>query len=180
MTQRLTRAAERWRRSERPASIVTPGPGQESVWDYPRPPDVREVGARVRVEFGGVIVASSERVLRVCEKAGPPTFYLPPDDVLTEHLEPGGPETRCEWKGAARYLSLRVEARRSRDAAWTYPDPFPEYAVLRDRIAFHAGRVDAAWVGEERATPQPGKFYGGWITSDIVGPFKGGPGSERW
>ena len=181
LTDRLRREAERWRRlGERPAQIATPGTGQESVWEYPRPPSVTPDGREIRVEFAGVVLARTTGALRVCETAGAPVYYLPPGDVRTEHLEPGGPPTLCEWKGSARYFSVRVGSRVSPDAAWSYPEPFAEYATLRDFIAFNAGRVDAAWVGEERVTPQPGSYYGGWITSDVVGPFKGEPGSERW
>jgi uncharacterized protein (DUF427 family) len=176
------REREIWRNvaRERPSRIARPGPGQESVWDYPRPPRVEPVAKRIRVEYAGVVIADTERAQRVLETAGPPVYYLPPDDVRVDLLTPGSNTTLCEWKGRARYWSLRVGVHGAEDAAWSYPDPDPAYAVIRDALAFHAGRVDACYVAGQRVTPQPGEYYGGWITSDISGPFKGIPGSERW
>lgn len=180
----MSRDAERrfWRgvARERPARAETPGPGQESVWDYPRPPRVEPDGRLVRVEFAGVAVAETRRALRVLETASPPTFYLPAADVRTDLLEPEARETFCEWKGVALYWTLRVGGRSAPSAAWSYPEPDPAYAALRDHLAFFAGRVDACSVDGERVRPQPGGFYGGWITREIVGPFKGEPGTERW
>jgi uncharacterized protein (DUF427 family) len=160
--------------------IVVPGPEQESVWDYPRPPRVAPDRRRVRIEVAGVIVAESARAVRVLETAGAPCWYLPTGDVQMDLLRPSAGTTVCEWKGIANYLDVVVGDREARRAAWTYAAPKPGYEVLRDRIAFYAGRVDAAWVEDERVTPQPGQFYGGWITSEIVGPFKGEPGTENW
>ncbi len=157
-----------------------PGPGRESVWDYPRPPRLEPVAAPVRVDFAGEVVARSERALRVCETASPPTYYVPREDVRMEWVEPSERTTFCEWKGLARYAALRVGDRVAADAAWTYPAPDPPYEALRDHLAFHAGRVDACFVGDQRVTPQPGEYYGGWITPELAGPFKGEPGSEGW
>ncbi len=178
----IERERRRWRRAvrKRPDRIATPGPGQESVWDYPRPPRLERVSRPVRVEFAGVLLAESDRALRVCETSSPPAYYLPPEDVRRDLLEPFEHRTLCEWKGLATYWSLRVGERVAREAAWSYPDPDPAYAALRDHFAFHAGRVDACRVGGERVTPQPGAFYGGWITPELVGPFKGEAGSEGW
>jgi uncharacterized protein (DUF427 family) len=159
---------------------VPPGAGQESVWDYPRPPRVAPDDRTVRVVFNGVTVAESSRAIRVLETAGAPVWYLPPDDVRTDLLEPIDRRTVCEWKGDASYFDLRVGDRVARSAAWTYRRPRPGYESITDHVAFYAGRVDAAFVGAERATPQPGDFYGGWITSDVVGPFKGEPGTGGW
>lgn len=178
--QQLEREIARWARAPRPARIEPAGPGQESVWDYPRPPRVELERQTVCVEFGGRVVAESTRALRVLETAAPPTYYLPRDDVEAACLEPGNGESYCEWKGQAVYWDLVVGVRRSDGAAWSYPDPYAEYAALRDALAFFAGRVDACRVGDERASPQPGGFYGGWITSRVVGPFKGDPGSDGW
>jgi uncharacterized protein (DUF427 family) len=139
-------------------------------------PETREV----RVELADVVVAASRRALRVLETAGPPAYYLPPDDVRRDLLEPSATATLCEWKGRARHWSLRWRGRRIEDVAWSYPDPFEGYEAIRDRLAFYPGRVDACSVGGHRATPQPGSRYGGWITPWVVGPFKGAPGSERW
>lgn len=165
---------------KRPSSVARPGPGQESVWDYPRPPRVAADGRRVRVEVAGIVVAESSRAIRVLETAGAPCWYLPAVDVSLELLRPAPGTTFCEWKGVAGYFDLVIGDRVVRRAAWSYRDPSPGYEELRDRIAFYAGRVDAAFVDEERVTPQPGGFYGGWITGDVVGPFKGDPGSEGW
>lgn len=164
----------------RPGHIETPGPGQESVWDYPRPPRVEPVLERIRVEFDGQLVADTRRGLRVLETAGPPGYYLPPEDVKTELLRPSRHSSLCEWKGRAHYWHLETAGRRSRNAAWSYPEPLEGYEQIRGFFAFYAQRVDAAYLGQEQARPQPGQFYGGWITSKIVGPFKGEPGSEAW
>lgn len=159
---------------------IEPGPGQESVWDYPRPPRVERTERLVRVEFGGEVVAESRRALRVLETAGAPVFYLPPDDVRRELLQPIERRTSCEWKGGGHYFDLVVGDRRSPSAAWSYPTPLPGYEAIRDHVAFYAGRVDRATVDGEEVTPQPGGYYGGWVTHDVVGPFKGEPGTESW
>jgi uncharacterized protein (DUF427 family) len=166
-------------RSPRPVP-VRPGPGQLSVWDFPRPPRLEPVPARVRVEFGGIVIADTTAALRVCETASPPAYYIPPADLLPGSLTPSARSSFCEWKGTARYWTVRAGDRVERDAAWSYPEPAPRYAALRDYVAFYAQRMDACWVGEQRVTPQPGRFYGGWITPDLVGPFKGEPGTEGW
>jgi uncharacterized protein (DUF427 family) len=173
---------EKWRNLPRvrPAAIVVPGPGQESVWDYPRPPRVESVAARVRVEFEGLTLADTSRALRVCETAGPPVYYIPQADILMSQLERGTRTSFCEWKGLASYWSVRVGARFAKDAAWSYPAPDLGFEAIRDFIAFYPRRMDACWVGEHRVTPQPGFYYGGWVTPDLVGPFKGSPGSESW
>lgn len=164
----------------RPEGIVAPGPGQESVWDYPRPPRLERVAPRVTVELAGVLVADSRRALRVCETSSPPAYYVPPADVRLELLTATPERACCEWKGLAHYWSLQVGNRVVPEAAWSYPDPDPPYAALRDHLAFHADRLDACHVGEARVVPQPGGYYGGWITPQLVGPFKGEPGSEAW
>ena len=164
----------------RPLEIVTPGAGQESVWDYPRPPRLEKVSRTVRVEHAGQQVARSARALRVCETAGPPVYYLPPENVRRAWLEPAPLRTSCEWKGEARYWHLRIGDAFVENAAWDYPAPNPDYSGLRGHLAFFAGRVAACFVGDARVVPQPGGFYGGWITPELVGPFKGEPGSEGW
>ena len=163
-----------------PVVPIAPGPGQESVWDYPRPPRVEPVAERLRVVVDGEIVAETTRGLRVLETAGPPVYYVPAEDVRLERLTRSEQGSVCEWKGAATYCTYDHRGRRIANVAWSYPHPNPGYEGIRDHLAFYAGRVDEAWVGEERATPQPGRFYGGWITSSIVGPFKGEPGSFGW
>ncbi len=164
----------------RPARTVVPSAGQESVWDYPRPPLLEPARRPVRVEHAGQVVAESARALRVCETASPPTYYLPPEDVRRELLTPSRSRSFCEWKGSARYWTLDLDGRTVPDAAWSYPDPTPAFAGLRDHLAFFVGRVDACFLGDERVRPQPGGFYGGWVTDDVVGPFKGEPGTEGW
>lgn len=159
---------------------VEPGPAQESVWDYPRPPRVEPVAERIRVVVDGRDLADTTRAVRVLETAGAPVYYVPLEDVDRTHLAASERTTFCEWKGGASYVDYVAGDRRIPMVAWSYPDPNPGYEILRDRLAFYAGKVDEAWVGDERATPQPGGFYGGWVTSAIVGPIKGEPGSAGW
>jgi uncharacterized protein (DUF427 family) len=165
---------------ERPARIE-PGHGQESVWDYPRPPRVEAVPEVIRVVVDGIEVASSTRAQRVLETAGAPVYYVPAEDVRRDLLRPIDRSTTCEWKGDARYWSIELPGGRSiPSAAWSYPQPKAGFEAIRDHLAFYAWAVDEAWVGDERATPQPGHFYGGWVTSRVVGPFKGEPGTQGW
>jgi uncharacterized protein (DUF427 family) len=153
----------------------------ERVWDYPRPPALVPCGRRVRVKVGGVVVAESTAALRVLETSHPPTVYVPPGDVRAGALaESAARSTVCEWKGRATYLDVVGGERRITAAAWTYREPVERYAALRDHIAFFPGRVDGAWLGDERIVAQEGDFYGGWITSDLVGPFKGAAGTWGW
>lgn len=152
----------------------------ESVWDYPRPPRLEPVPERIRVVVDGVTIAHSTRAFRVLETSHPPAYYLPPDDVRMDLLVPGHGRSVCEWKGVAAYHSLRLGERRIDDVAWSYPRPTPAFAAMAGYLSFYAGRVDEAWVGDERATAQAGDFYGGWITSRITGPFKGAPGTLGW
>jgi uncharacterized protein (DUF427 family) len=159
---------------------IEPGPGQESVWDYPRPPRVEAVPERLRVVVGGTTVADTTRGMRVLETAGAPVYYFPPDDVRMDLLVASPRSTFCEWKGGASYHTLAVDGREIENVAWSYADPKPGYEEIRGHLAFYAAKVDEAWVGDEQATPQPGGFYGGWVTSRIVGPMKGDPGSEGW
>jgi uncharacterized protein (DUF427 family) len=160
---------------------IEPGPGQESVWDYPRPPRVEPVPERLRVIVDGEVLADTTRGFRVLETAGAPVYYFPPDDVRMDRLRPSRHTSLCEWKGQATYHGyVGAGGRVIDDVAWSYPRPNPGYEAIRDHLAFYAGRVDEAWVGDERATPQPGHFYGGWVTSRIVGPIKGEPGSAGW
>lgn len=154
----------------------------ESVWDYPRPPAVDRSARRARVEFGGATIADSAAALRVLETSHPPVLYFPPGDVDLGRLQKvDGYETFCEFKGIATYFDVAgADGRLARLGAWTYRDPVPAYASLRDHVAFYPGRMDACWLGDERVAAQDGDFYGGWITADITGPFKGGPGTRGW
>jgi uncharacterized protein (DUF427 family) len=165
---------------ERPEGVVVPGPGQESAWDYPRPPVIEPVSRRLRVEFAGIAVADTTRGLRVLETSSPPVYYFPPADVRTQFLTPMRFQTLCEWKGTASYWSISVRGREQDAIAWSYAEPDEGYDLLRGCLAFYAGRADACYVDNERVEPQIGDYYGGWVTHDVVGPFKGEPGSERW
>lgn len=151
----------------------------ENVWNYPRPPRLEPVPERVRIVLGGRDVAVTDSAYRVLETSHPPVYYLPPDAFSCEMIRRPG-SSFCEWKGAARYWSLREGGAVAEDAAWSYPDPTPGFAAIRDHLAVYAGRVEACYIGEERVTPQPGGFYGGWITANLTGPFKGVPGSRLW
>ncbi len=165
-----------------PAGVdpVVPGPDEESVWDYPRPPRIEAVPERIRVVVGGVTIADSTRSMRVLETAGAPVYYVPRGDLRADLLSPTRHTSRCEWKGDATYWTVAVDGRRVEDVGWSYEQPKPGFESITGYVAFYAAKVDEAWVGDERATPQPGGFYGGWMTSRIVGPVKGVPGSAAW
>ena len=153
----------------------------ESVWDYPRPPRVEPESRRIRVELGGETIVDTTRAKRVLETSHPPVYYVMLADVSPGVLGPAaGSTTFCEWKGTASYLDVSAGGRRAARAAWTYRDPRPGYEEIRDAIAFYPGRMDACFVDDERVVAQPGDFYGGWITSDVVGPFKGERGTSGW
>ena len=156
------------------------GPGQESVWDYPRPPRLEPSDRQVRIVFADTVIADTRRAVRVLETSHPPVWYLPPEDVRTDLLERAPGSSRCEWKGTAVYWSLRVADRTAPRVAWSYPDPVPRFEALKDHLAFYAGPMDRCTVDGHVVTAQPGGFYGGWITPDVVGPFKGEPGSWGW
>jgi uncharacterized protein (DUF427 family) len=166
-------------RLRRPTPVV-PGPGQESVWDYPRPPRLEPVAARLRVVLGGVTIAETTGGFRVLETSHPPNYFLPLADVAPGVLTRVPDTTFCEWKGHAHYYEVRGGDRVEDRAAWGYEHPDPAVAPLADTVAFYAGRMDACFVGDELVVPQPGAFYGGWITAGVVGPFKGEPGTGGW
>ncbi len=176
-----TRGPMGWRYhgQERPPFAQMPGPGEESVWDYPRPPRLAPDTRLVEVRVGDVTVASTERAIRLQETASPPTFYLPPEDVHADFLIERAGTSYCEWKGAAQYWSVSVDDQVFEDAAWSYPRPLADFAALRDFVSFYPGRLEC-YVAGERVRPQPGGFYGGWVTSEIVGPIKGEPGTGSW
>jgi uncharacterized protein (DUF427 family) len=157
-----------------------PGPGQESVWDYPRPPRLEPFDGTITVELGGTVIASTNRGWRVLETSHPPTYYLPRVAFAPGALRDAPGSSWCEWKGQARYYDLVTEARTAPQAAWTYPAPTRGFEPIAGAIAVMAGQVDRCTVNGETVVPQPGGFYGGWITSWIAGPFKGVPGSMGW
>jgi uncharacterized protein (DUF427 family) len=159
---------------------IEPGDGQESVWDYPRPPRLEKVSERLRVIFNGKTIAGTAAGYRVLETSHPPVYYIPPDDIELQYVLAAPGSSWCEFKGHARYWSLDVDGMRADNAAWSYPAPSPAFAEIAGYLAFYASRVGECRVGEERVQPQQGDFYGGWITSRIVGPFKGGTGTRGW
>jgi uncharacterized protein (DUF427 family) len=156
------------------------GPGQESVWSYPRPAIAQQSPARVMIEQHGVVIASTRSSVRTLETSHPPSYYIPPDDILPGVLRRGAGSSFCEWKGAAIYWDVVLDGEVLAGVGWSYPNPSPSFAMLRDHVAFYAGPFDRCSVDGETVIPQPGDFYGGWITGALAGPFKGVPGSRGW
>ncbi|MCA1307137.1 DUF427 domain-containing protein [Microbacterium esteraromaticum] len=156
------------------------GIGEESVWAYPRPPRVERVLERVTISLGGVLIADTLDAVRVLETSHPPVYYLPAASFVSGALTPVQGTSRCEFKGEAAYFDVHGGTRSVHRAAWTYPNPTHGFRELKGRVAVYAGDMDACTVGGERVTPQPGRFYGGWITARVRGPFKGEPGSLGW
>lgn len=163
-----------------PPNRITPGPGQESVWDYPRPPRLEDSDRHIRVVFNGVVIADSRRTKRVLETSHPPTYYIPPEDVQMQYFQSVPRSTFCEWKGAAVYFTVAVGEQIAEQVAWAYPQPTEAFESIANYIALYPSRMEACYVDDELVQSQPGDFYGGWITSDIVGPFKGDPGTWGW
>jgi uncharacterized protein (DUF427 family) len=161
----------------RPEFADTPGPGQESVWDYPRPPVSRRDDRLIEVRDGDNLIGSTNSSYKVMETASPPTFYIPRDDINWDLLVSTPGQSFCEWKGAAAYWALASQP--SEAIAWSYPQPQQDFDLLKDAVAFYPGRI-ACFIDGERVKPQPGHFYGGWITLEVVGPFKGEPGTGHW
>jgi uncharacterized protein (DUF427 family) len=159
---------------------ITQLTSRESVWDYPRPPAVEDVPQRIKIVFNGEIIVDSQNAKRVLETSHPPTYYIPMADIKLEALQPSPVKTWCEWKGEARYYDILVGNQIAEKAAWFYPNPTPNFSEIKDHVAFYANKMDGCFVGDERVKPQPGAFYGGWITPNIDGPFKGNPGTSGW
>jgi uncharacterized protein (DUF427 family) len=168
------------RRAPRGVTPVPPGPGQESVWDYGRPPALEPSDRHVVVVLGGEVVADSRRAWRVLETSHPPGWYIPRDDWAPGALRPAEGSSVCEWKGVARYLDVLGGGRVAARAAWTYPDPVAAFAPIAGHVAVYPAAMDRCEVDGQAVVAQEGGFYGGWITPDVVGPFKGGPGSWGW
>ena len=152
---------------------------RENVQSYPRPPALEPVSQRIRIMLGGQLIAESTRALRVLETHHAPTYYLPPDDVSAE-LQPAAGTSFCEWKGNARYFDVIVGGTTAKRAAWAYDNPTERFAPLASYLAFYAGLIDEAWVGDMKVIPQPGDFYGGWVTPNLEGQIKGAPGTRHW
>ena len=160
---------------------IEPQPGQESVWDYPRPPRLERATKEIKIVFNETTIASSNNAYRVLETSHPPVYYIPPDDIKMKYLEPvASGRSFCEWKGVAGYYNLSLADKLVRNAAWYYPQPTSEFAPIENYLAFYPSKMDACYVDGELVKAQPGDFYGGWITKDIVGPFKGEAGSWGW
>lgn len=159
---------------------IAPANGQESVWDYPRPPRLEPTHHHILIEFNGETVVESRTQWRVLETSHPPVYYMAPEDVRLELLLPEPQTSFCEWKGIARYYGLDVAGKSVEGVAWCYPEPTDAFASIAHHIAFYPGRVDRCLLDGEVVRPQPGQFYGGWVTDAIVGPFKGDPGSSFW
>lgn len=159
---------------------IEPGPGQESVWDYPRPPRIEAVRSQVEVNFAGETIALTLEPLRVLETSHPPGYYFPPSSVVPGRLFPTEHRTWCEFKGEARYFTVALKGEVAPNAAWCFPEPLPGYEAFAGYFSFYPSRMDACYVDGEFAQGQAGGFYGGWITSTVVGPFKGDPGSTGW
>ncbi|MGX5715025.1 DUF427 domain-containing protein [Arthrobacter sp. MAHUQ-56] len=163
-----------------PIIPVTPGPGQESVWDYPRPPRVEPSTERIRIVLGGEVIVDTTDSVRVLETSHPPVYYLPLEAFSPGSLEPAPGSSFCEFKGTARYLTVRGGGVAAEGAAWRYPEPAAGFEALADRVAVYPGRMDYCEVDGERVRAQAGGFYGGWITNRITGPFKGEAGTTGW
>jgi uncharacterized protein (DUF427 family) len=160
--------------------IAANGKPIESVWDYPRPPRLERVGWRVRVVHAGATIVDAPEAIRVLETSQPPAYYVSAEFVDLALLERSERRTFCEWKGVAEYADIVVGDRRVTDAGWTYPEPTGAFEAIRDHWAFYAQKADECWIDDERVTSNEGSFYGGWVTANVTGPFKGAPGTSHW
>ena len=159
---------------------IKPTPGQESVWDYPRPPRLEKTDVHIQIFFNEIEIVDSKQTYRVLETSHPPVYYIPLSDIRTEFLKKAPGNSYCEWKGLANYYSVEANGKVAEKAAWYYPDPTADFMEIKNYVAFYPGFMDACLVNGEKVRPQPGGFYGGWITNNIVGPFKGEPGTMFW
>jgi len=159
---------------------IAPNQGQESVWDYPRPPRVEPSDKHIQIVFNGEVIADTRRAKRVLETSHPPVYYIPQEDIKGEYLQRTRQRTFCEFKGVAGYYTVHAGDNIVPDAAWFYASPSPGYEAITDHVAFYPSKMDACFVDGEQVQAQPGDFYGGWITGDIVGPFKGDVGTRGW
>jgi uncharacterized protein (DUF427 family) len=157
----------------------TPGPGQESVWDYPRPPRLEASQKTVRVMLGDQLIAESKAAYRVLETSHPPSWYIPKADIKMDFLTATKKSSFCEWKGSASYWTVVAGGQKAENAAWSYESPNRAFQAIQGYVAFYPSRFEC-YVDDERVTAQPGDFYGGWITKDIAGPFKGAAGTWGW
>lgn len=159
---------------------VEPKAGQESVWDYPRPPKLEKTTKHLKIVFDNIIIAETNGAFRVLETSHPPVYYFPPEDVRMDFLTENSGSSFCEWKGRAGYYDLRIGENLVKNAAWFYPHPTGNFVDIKNFLAFYPSKMDACFVNDEIVQSQTGDFYGGWITKEIVGPFKGGAGTFGW
>ena len=165
--------------SERPDFAEEPGPDEESVWDYPRPPELSKDSRKVEIKWMDKTMALTKEAIRVLETASPPTFYLPKNDVNTDFFKIAAGSSYCEWKGKATYWNISVDGKTLEKAAWSYENPTPAIQHIAGYISVYPGKLEC-YVNNIRVKPQPGGFYGGWMTPEIVGPVKGDPGTRGW
>lgn len=159
---------------------ITPQPGQESVWNYPRPAILQDTNKHIKIIFNGIVLAETTKAKRVLETSHPPSYYIPAEDIRMEHLIATSRKTICEWKGMSEYYDVAVGSKYVSNAAWRYIHPTPNFKSIQQHYSFYPNLMDACYVNDELVKPQAGSFYGGWITSDVVGPFKGEPGTNWW
>lgn len=152
----------------------------ESVWDYPRPPRLESFPGHLRIVHKGIILADTNQAYRVLETSHPPTYYLPQTDIRMDHFQPNPKRTFCEWKGTGAYFDLHLDGKVIKEIGWYYPEPSKTFAPIKNYVAFYASKLDQCFVNDELVQAQAGDFYGGWITSNIKGPFKGGAGTWGW
>ncbi|MGI9533703.1 MAG: DUF427 domain-containing protein [Thermodesulfobacteriota bacterium] len=181
LTDQIAQARAKWkyRGDIRPEYAVNPEKGQESVWDYPRPPKIDPDKRTVVVKYESELIAESTGTVRILETSSPPVFYIPEKDIELSLLKEGTGSSLCEWKGNAKYWDVITEIKIFENAAWSYPEPFPGYEEIRDYISFYPSMLEC-YVDGERVLPQQGGYYGGWVTTEIVGPYKGEPGTGGW
>ncbi|HCI80573.1 MAG TPA: hypothetical protein DHW02_12885 [Ktedonobacter sp.] len=159
---------------------IEPKPGQESVWDYPRPPRLEDSNKHIQIVFNGVIIADTHRAKRILETSHPPVYYIPPEDIKMEYLLTSSRTTFCEFKGQASYYTIMINGKSVPHGAWYYLYPSHGYESIANYVAFYPSKMDACFVNGEKVQAQQSDFYGSWITSRVVGPFKGGPGTSGW
>jgi uncharacterized protein (DUF427 family) len=152
----------------------------ENVWDYPRPAICQAFAGRLRVEHAGALLADTNNGFRTLETSHPPTYYIPPTAIRFNLLRKNNTQTFCEWKGVASYFDLVAGDTTIKNAAWVYHNPTPSFIEIKDHLSFYASKVDACFVNDEQVQAQDGDFYGGWITANLTGPFKGSPGTSHW